>query len=384
MTATRKVLQRYLNKYNTDGDTPRITPQDDSLPSRRSQQYSSSNYLSLRLTSAADSPARCTPSLPLAYKAVDLSPPSGRLEKEEGFEDMEDVDFSMILKLRDERLAKRSEHSPAADRPEAEKLASDVVPAEELKPAAAKEEMKPAAPVQESKSEVAKPAAAKSEVQQKAKLEPKQDPKQEVQQKAKPEPKPETPTAAVARSAEDLDSSTPTPVEEGRNDGSPEDDTKEVKESSRRRRRGHKTFTIAPPPPSSLPPAPPAHLLQSAQHSPSTQSTQLTKSTQSLQSTPSMQSLQSSKSSQSSQSLQPSPPSQSTQPSQPPAQPSQPPAQPSQPSQSPRHIAGPVEPEVSAEAAVEKSAFPLDDQIDKVTNLLHYSTGRVNSLWAPV
>ena len=384
MTATRKVLQRYLNKYNTDGDTPRITPQDDSLPSRRSQQYSSSNYLSLRLTSAADSPARCTPSLPLAYKAVDLSPPSGRLEKEEGFEDMEDVDFSMILKLRDERLAKRSEHSPAADRPEAEKLASDVVPAEELKPAAAKEEMKPAAPVQESKSEVAKPAAAKSEVQQKAKLEPKQDPKQEVQQKAKPEPKPETPTAAVARSAEDLDSSTPTPVEEGRNDGSPEDDTKEVKESSRRRRRGHKTFTIAPPPPSSLPPAPPAHLLQSAQHSPSTQSAQLTKSTQSLQSTPSMQSLQSSKSSQSSQSLQPSPPSQSTQPSQPPAQPSQPPAQPSQPSQSPRHIAGPVKPEVSAEAAVEKSAFPLDDQIDKVTNLLHYSTGRVNSLWAPV
>ena len=377
MTATRKVLQRYLNKYNTDGDTPRITPQDDSLPSRRSQQYSSSNYLSLRLTSAADSPARCTPSLPLAYKAVDLSPPSGRLEKEEGFEDMEDVDFSMILKLRDERLARRSEHSPAADRSEAEKLASDVVPTEEMKPAAAKEEMKPAAPVQESKSEVAKPAAAKSEVQQKAKLEPKQDPKQEVQQKAKPEPKPETPTAAVARSAEDLDSSTPTPVEEGRNDGSPEDDTKEVKESSRRRRRGHKTFTIAPPPPSSLPPAPPAHLLQSAQHSPSTQSAQLTKSTQSLQSTPSMQSLQSTqltKSTQSSQSSQPSPPS----------PPSQPPAQPSQPSQSPRHIAGPVKPEVSAEAAVEKSAFPLDDQIDKVTNLLHYSTGRVNSLWAPV
>ena len=101
MTATRKVLQRYLNKYDTDGGTPHFTPQDDSLPSRRSRQYSSPGHLSLRLSGRAESPAVCTPSLPLAYKVMDMSPPVGRQagEKEEGFEDMEDVDFTAMPEL---------------------------------------------------------------------------------------------------------------------------------------------------------------------------------------------------------------------------------------------------------------------------------------------
>ena len=61
MTATRKVLQRYLNKYDTDGGTPHFTPQDDSMPSRRSRQYSSPGHLSLRLSGRAESRAARRP-----------------------------------------------------------------------------------------------------------------------------------------------------------------------------------------------------------------------------------------------------------------------------------------------------------------------------------
>ena len=39
-----------------------------------------------------------------------------------------------------------------------------------------------------------------------------------------------------------------------------------------------------------------------------------------------------------------------------------------------------TEPKPDPTEAPEKPLFPLDEQIDKVTNLLHYSTGRVNAL----
>lgn len=317
MTATRKVLQRYLNKYDTDGGTPHFTPQDDSLPSRRSRQYSSPSHLSLRLPGAGDSPALCTPSLPLTYKAVDLSPPAGRLtgEKEEGFEDMEDVDFSMILKLREERAAKRV---PPVVQPDAEKpVAVEAKPAEEVKPVEMKEEVKPVEMKEEEK-----PAEMREEVK------PTEVVKEEVKpaeaKEVKPtEPTPQPPVLVAAHSNENMESAeasqdSPTPTEEGKG-GTPEGDAKEAKEGTRRRRRSHKTFTLAPPPPTSLPPTP-------------------------------------------TQPVTPTQPPQSVAAAQPPPQATEPAEAPSQATE------------------LEKAVFPLDEQIDKVTNLLHYSTGRVNAL----
>lgn len=336
MTATRKVLQRYLNKYDTDGGTPHFTPQDDSLPSRRSRQYSSPGHLSLRLPGRAESPAVCTPSLPLAYKVMDMSPPVGRQagEKEEGFEDMEDVDFSMILKLREEREARRSERAPPVVRP-GEERRDEAKPVEKSE---VKEEVKPEEEKPEVKEEVKpeeekpseKLAEKKTEVM-KEEVKPSEKPA-EVKEETKPvESKPVEVKPAAPSSAENTggtetsqNDSAHAPAEEGKKDGVPETEAKEAKESTRRRRRSHKAFTLAPPPPSSLPPTPPA------------------------------------------QTTQPTPSPQITQPTQLPPQVTE-----------PKPAA--TEPKPATEAP-EKTSFPLDEQIDKVTNLLHYSTGRVNAL----
>ena len=221
MTATRKVLQRYLNKYDTDG-SPHITPQEESrdvMPSRRPTAYSNfsehsysqtfnvvndsprssrrCHHLSLRLGSGAgDNLLRCSSSEHTMTVQAPESP--GNDEKEEGFEDMEDVDFSMIMKLREQQQKEK-------EMKEKEMKEKEVV---------CEEEKKTQAPVEPPPPEV-----------------------------TPPEPEPAQSECSTS------------PVEK-------KEEKDEAKSGGRRRRRSHKSISIAPPPQvsfqSAIPPQPSA------------------------------------------------------------------------------------------------------------------------------
>lgn len=221
MTATRKVLQRYLNKYDTDS-SPHITPQDESrdmMPSRRPTTYSNfsehsysqtfnvvsdsprssrrCHHLSLRLGSGAgDNLLRCSSS---EHTMTVQAPESlGNDEKEEGFEDMEDVDFSMIMKLREQQ--------------QKEKEMKEKEKCEEKKEVCEEKEEETQAPVEPPPPEVTPP---------------------------EPEPAQSECSASPVEKKEEKD---------------------EAKSGGRRRRRSHKSISIAPPPQvpfqSAIPPPP--------------------------------------------------------------------------------------------------------------------------------
>lgn len=228
MTATRKVLQRYLNKYDTDG-SPHITPQEESrdvMPSRRPTAYSNfsehsysqtfnvvndsprssrrCHHLSLRLGSGAgDNLLRCSSSEHTMTVQAPESP--GNDEKEEGFEDMEDVDFSMIMKLREQQQKEKEMK---------EKEMKEKEVCEEKAEEACEEEKKTQAPVEPPPPEV-----------------------------TPPEPEPAQSECSTS------------PVEK-------KEEKDEAKSGGRRRRRSHKSISIAPPPQvsfqSAIPPQPSA------------------------------------------------------------------------------------------------------------------------------
>ena len=231
MTATRKVLQRYLNKYDTDG-SPHITPQEESrdvMPSRRPTAYSNfsehsysqafnvvndsprssrrCHHLSLRLGSGAgDNLLRCSSSEHTMTVQAPESP--GNDEKEEGFEDMEDVDFSMIMKLREQQQKEK--------------------------------EMK--------EKEV---CGEKKEVVCEEKKEVCEEKKEETQAPVEPPPPEVTPPEPEPAQSE----CSASPVEK-------KEEKDEAKSGGRRRRRSHKSISIAPPPQvsfqSAIPPQPSA------------------------------------------------------------------------------------------------------------------------------
>lgn len=228
MTATRKVLQRYLNKYDTDG-SPHITPQEESrdvMPSRCPTAYSNfsehsysqtfnvvndsprssrrCHHLSLRLGSGADDNLlRCSSSEHTMTVQAPESP--GNDEKEEGFEDMEDVDFSMIMKLREQQQKEKEMK---------EKEMKEKEVCEEKAEEACEEEKKTQAPVEPPPPEV-----------------------------TPPEPEPAQSECSTS------------PVEK-------KEEKDEAKSGGRRRRRSHKSISIAPPPQvsfqSAIPPQPSA------------------------------------------------------------------------------------------------------------------------------